>query len=193
MRLHLFGQRATVFATTLLLGGCFAVPGGERLADSKQVDFRPLVGERNSGRPLSVGRVGREDVVKALGPPELTSRSGPAIGYELDTVSGYWVVPFLLSLNDANAHGYVIRFRFDPDGRLCGYDVADVAMPINTPYAVGYTSPRAVTGLAVEDLNRTGESVREQVEWDGIAVRARYQDETRGTLRPVLHADGRPG
>ncbi len=149
-------MRATLLTVAgVQAAGCIEVPFWEGSTEwHGPRDFRPLVGSSQSDKPIRPGAASRHGVEALLGTPPLVSDDGAAIGYTLGTVSGLRIFPPLFFLPaDAEAHAYVLRLCFGPDGRLSRYTLYRKDREINNGL-ICYTG--LPNGEAVAELNSTG-------------------------------------
>jgi hypothetical protein len=109
---------------TWLMVGCVYIPWFEQKNNSKQLDFRPLIGPADSNRPVRVGHVTREQTIDVLGEPITESADGRVLVYGINSFYGYWIAPFCFSGATGFQKGTVVRLQFDRNGILERYDTA---------------------------------------------------------------------
>jgi hypothetical protein len=140
------------------LAGCFYLPTPEHRADSKQKDFRELVGTHDSKRPIRPGAATRESVTALLGPAPWRSKDRRSVAYTLDTVRGLWVNPACFSTQLASQRIYAVRLVFDDNDVLAGWDLVHVdggvawfkGVPMGAEKAIEQLNQRTPASAAIE-------------------------------------------
>ena len=145
-------RRLLPYALTLLglwlLAGCFYLPLPEQQVAPKQKDFRPLLGEINSNRPIRPG-VTRAQVTALLGPASQQYSDGSLI-YALATKRAVWVYPLCFQAAPAWERGYALRLQFDEHDTLSRWELADADERRDFPWP---GVPFQVRGKAMNNLN----------------------------------------
>jgi hypothetical protein len=104
---------ALIAVSLWLLTGCLFIPTPNVVyrTGSKQ-DFRALIGEVGSGRPIVAGRISREEVEALLGPPPFASANRRRVMYVIHEKNGIWIFPlcFTATNNTDNAIGLLLNF-----------------------------------------------------------------------------------
>jgi hypothetical protein len=106
-----------------LLAGCLYLPIPEHLTNNTQKDFRKLVGDGNSKRPLQTGRAMRQQVFALLGPPPYASYDDRSVAYVLETESGGWVYPLCFTATANRRRIYGLRIDFNEQGNMEGWEI----------------------------------------------------------------------
>lgn len=117
--IRLCGHLAILLAF-LVVGGCVYVPlfGGQ----TSGVDFRPLLGERQSTAPIRPGATSAVQVNALLVSPWWTEESGQVAAFRYATAKGEFIAP----LGHFGWTEWQARFlfvRFDTNGILSEYEV----------------------------------------------------------------------
>ena len=82
-------------------------------------DFRDLLGDAKSKRPIRAGAIVRSQIIKLLGEPPLISDKGDSIGYEFTAVRSVTVYPLCFFISEPSSERrYAVRFEFDRDDLL---------------------------------------------------------------------------
>ena len=139
-----FGRRRILpmmlaMAGLWLLAGCFYLPLPEHRSENAKKDFRKLVGDANSKKPIRAGHITRAEVIAVLGPAEYASDAVPvavynqpdpvastdhsAIGYVLRTEGGAWVWPLCFTAWPDKQTKYELRLVFNEQDVLDHWDV----------------------------------------------------------------------
>jgi hypothetical protein len=119
---------AMLAAMLYLLVGCIYVPWFEHPDSTNPgTDFRPYMVEPGAppNRPITPGRITRDQLVRLLGPPRYSSVDRSAIVYIFRTSDGWWVAPLCFTAAEGNIRTYAGRFCFDQDGLLQSIEVID--------------------------------------------------------------------
>ncbi len=103
-----------------LMAGCIYVPTFQLPKDGK--DFRKLVGDANSRKPIRPGFASRAAVLAALGEPKQSTRDGRTIAYAFRATDGYWVWPICFYAGPAHTD-YRVRLTFNDRDDLVHYEV----------------------------------------------------------------------
>ena len=104
---------ALIFAGVALLSGCIYVPIPERTVYGTNVGAR--VGPANSSKPVRIGRISRNDVLRVLGEPAQMSPNGRELTYTWGVQTGVWVWPLC---GHPQGAGREITLKFDDAGVL---------------------------------------------------------------------------
>jgi hypothetical protein len=153
-----------------LLVGCIYVPWFETRRNAAQVDFRPMLGDARSRKPIRPGAITRSQIEGLLGSPPYVSIDGRAIGYELRTITAVWVYPLCFVADHANVRDHVVKFTFNSAGQLLRYEVAT-----NDAFCPWFAQGEAeleVGNKPLHDLNRFGPKLN-------MAGVLRYMDSTQ--------------
>jgi hypothetical protein len=106
-----------------LLVGCIYIPLPEhKVGDGK--DFRDLVGEAHSTRPIRAG-IARSAVERLLGKPEHVSSDGRVIRYTIYTEKSFVIWPLCFSAGPDVQKGYALALEFDEKDMLVGWQMDD--------------------------------------------------------------------
>src|SRR5882724_9550306 len=92
-----------------LLVGCIYLPIPEHQIDSKQKDFRGLLGDADSRRPIRPRHITRGEVVAILGPPPFATQDGRSIAYTVKTENGLFIWPTCFVVQSAGGSVYAVR------------------------------------------------------------------------------------
>jgi hypothetical protein len=140
-----------IVASVMVLTGCFFVPWPEHRRDKNQPDFRDMVGDSNSNRPIRTGAITRSQVLRLLGDPPYASADDRAVAYSLNTESGAWVYPLCFSAEPAAEDIYVLRLEYDEHDVVAKWDI--VHDSIRTLFNLnGYVYPQPL----IDKLNKSG-------------------------------------
>lgn len=108
------------------LAGCFYLPTPEHRADSKQKDFRELVGDGGSKGTIRPRVSTRESVTAILGPARWASKDRRSLAYTLHAVRAAWVYPLCFAAEPASLRVYAVRFDFDDNDVLVAWNLVHV-------------------------------------------------------------------
>jgi len=102
----------------LMLTGCIYIPFFDVPDNPAQKDFRPLIGDANSNRPIRPYHITRQQVMALLGPPPYASADNTAIGYHYIVTNGYWFAPLCFYIGPGSKKGSIVRLVVDKHDRL---------------------------------------------------------------------------
>jgi hypothetical protein len=91
-------------------------------AQAGKTDFRGLVGDAKSSRPIRPMTITRAGVVKILGAPDYQEDGGKTIGYVLRTYAGYYFAPLCFQ-GTGSGKWYRLRLTFGAGDVLTDYSV----------------------------------------------------------------------
>lgn len=109
-----------------LLVGCFYVPVPDQRTDKKQPDFRDMIGDAKSDRPIRPGAITRAAILAKLGPPPYVSKDGKTIAYTLETVRGAWIWPLCFHGYPQSQRAYALGLHFDRNDVLVDWKIVHV-------------------------------------------------------------------
>ena len=104
----------------VLLIGCIYLPIPEHKVGPEK-DFRNLMGDSQSNKPIRPGAITRSQVMAMLGKPALISADGRRLGYAIETHRGIGIWPLCFSAGAYTQYGYAVRLEFDEQGNLVDY------------------------------------------------------------------------
>jgi hypothetical protein len=118
-RIAVLAPLAIIGISLWLLIGCIYIPTPKilHLSGSRQ-DFRPLVGNAGSDRPIVSRRISRAAVEAILGPPPFVSENRRRSLYVIHVKKDLWIMPLCFSVADINDEATGLLLNFDETGML---------------------------------------------------------------------------
>ncbi|HET6249775.1 MAG TPA: hypothetical protein VFE47_18945 [Tepidisphaeraceae bacterium] len=140
--------------------GCIYLPIPEHKVGAEP-DFRPMLGDENSARPIRNGAITRAQIMQRLGPPPFRSADGRAIGYTISTETGFAIWPTCFFAGPDQSGAYAVRLDFDEHGILKNWKLAHYQDRFgNFALSLANESEQALlhnaAAMAIEQLNGEG-------------------------------------
>ncbi|HET6249773.1 MAG TPA: hypothetical protein VFE47_18935 [Tepidisphaeraceae bacterium] len=111
----------------ILLAGCLYIPLPEHKV-GPETDFRELIGDPHSGRPIRAGAISRASVEQLLGKPQYISDDRRVTGYTVTTDGSFVIWPTCFVAGPDRISAYALRLEFDDRNMLISLktDHADI-------------------------------------------------------------------
>jgi len=123
---------ALIAASLWLLVGCLYIPTPEIVyRTGSKKDFRPLVGEPGSGKPIVVGRISRAGVEALLGLPPYISSDGRRAMYVIHLDKDIVFMPLCFTFAHASDHAVGLILNFDEVGLLKSWEQLEGGHELN--------------------------------------------------------------
>jgi outer membrane protein assembly factor BamE (lipoprotein component of BamABCDE complex) len=106
----------------VVLTGCIWIPTFEHGVDNSQKDFRGMVGDEKSKRPIRPNGIQQQQVLSLLGLPFYASKDGKTIYYIFNTEDGLWIAPECFAVAPVESNVHMLRLNFDDAGTLVKWD-----------------------------------------------------------------------
>ena len=137
-----------------LLVGCLYVPTPTSMhLTGSTKDFRPLIGDEQSRKPIVAGRVTRAKVEAILGRPRFASRDRSRAMYVIHLKQGIITYLLCFTVTDYYDRGVGLLLTYDANGRLQSWrqiDNSDSFDELKGPY--GLLAVKAVEDRVEEGL-----------------------------------------
>ena len=157
---------ALIGVSLWLLVGCLYITTPEIVyRTGSKKDFRSLVGEPGSGKPIVVGKITRSGIEALLGPPPYESTNHLRVAYTINVQKNILIFPLCFEVVSDESEAVGLDLTFDDDGMLLRWRTRQAAYQLaildSFGPGAGFKIARINEGMLLSLLNGAVDSKAE--------------------------------